>query len=235
MYASLPSIYSLKDRKKVSHLQPIIEYSKFYFKVNLIPELNNLGISFHDFKLLSVDLVLKYNFIIVTYLVRFDHKNILPVLQDTQWLVPSRTARRCLEVIEKNKMMILGVNAFTVDRQKQIGALPEHELDLDHLIKTHGNHIPIFCALFDNFPEGNTEALVEKCVAAASNFLYNLNSKKPKNVDYISFVTTENWYGEEEGGPVVDGEEDEDVEFVIQNDEQTDKVLLSLSESFFQY
>jgi hypothetical protein len=44
--------------------------------------------------------------------------------------------------------------------------------------------------------------LASRCASAASNFLYDLDKK----VDYVSFITTENWRGEEEDELVFGGD-----------------------------
>jgi len=156
MYDNLPSIYSAKDRRKV----------------NVIPELNNIGI--------------------------------MPVFTESQWLVPRQAAHKCLEIIEKNKMMILAVNSFSVEvGKKKIVNEGSHMLDLDPVIKNH---------------DGDTEELVDKCVTEASNFLYELQHQKAQDLpQYVSFITTETWGGEEEGGAVVD-EDGDDLEYVFAED-----------------
>ena len=84
------------------------------------------------------------------------------------------------------------------------------------------------------YVDGKTEELVDKCISAASHFLYDLEEQQRRrrkeeggkeggkevgkeggkeggreDPHYVSFITTENWGGEEEGGPVAD--EDGDV------------------------
>ena len=154
MYERLPSIYSLKDRRKVyqnhicfcselishsgqcdnrieqhgnililissliSHLSPLTSH--------LSPLISHLSSLTSHLSPLTSHLSPLTSLSPLEYL-SLRHAYIMPVLNDAQWLVPRTAAHQCLEVIEKNKMMVLGMNSFSVERGKRkVVAMDNH-------------------------------------------------------------------------------------------------------------
>eukprot|EP01111_Echinosteliopsis_oligospora_P009248 TRINITY_DN2679_c0_g1_i1.p1 TRINITY_DN2679_c0_g1~~TRINITY_DN2679_c0_g1_i1.p1 ORF type:complete len:217 (+),score=40.41 TRINITY_DN2679_c0_g1_i1:116-766(+) len=108
-------------------------------------------------------------------------KGIFPVGHGTFPLIPACRARDCLEIILENKMMLIGVNAYTNHPlSRRIIHAKEWDLDLGNLIEGY---------------KGDPEKLMRKCASLADSWL---SKNKQKDIHYYSFITTEDWKIEKE-------------------------------------